>query len=53
LQLHQRVWLNACFFLPYAMFFSLHIVQDPYVEAIGGIEYNDESQAFVVSGYTE
>jgi hypothetical protein len=32
---------------------SLCTVQDPFVEAIGGIEFNAESEAFVVSGYTE
>jgi hypothetical protein len=32
---------------------SLHSVQDPYIDAIGQIEYNAESEAIVVSGYTE
>lgn len=31
----------------------LHTVQDPYVDAIGGIEYNPASGAFAVSGYTD
>lgn len=32
---------------------SIHHVQDPFVEAIGAIEFNAEAQAFVVSGYTD
>jgi len=31
----------------------LATVQDPYVEAVGGIEFNQESHAFVISGYTD
>lgn len=31
----------------------LHSVQDPYVEAIGGIEYNAQANAFVLSGYSD
>lgn len=33
--------------------YRVHTEQDPYVDAIGGIEYNIDSDAFVVSGYTE
>jgi hypothetical protein len=31
----------------------LHTKRDPYVEAIGCIEYNAQSNAMIVSGYTE
>lgn len=39
--------------MPLACLSSLHTEQDPFVDAIGNIEYNVESDAFVVSGYTE
>jgi hypothetical protein len=32
---------------------SLHTEEDPYCEAIGGIDFNQAEQSFVVSGYTE
>jgi hypothetical protein len=33
--------------------FSLHVVQDPFVDACSNIDYNEDSRAFVVSGWTE
>ncbi len=32
---------------------SVFSTQDPFVECIGGIEFNEDTQASVVSGYTE
>ncbi len=37
----------------YSVAHSLSITQDPFVEAIGSIEFNEDAAAFVVSGYTE
>lgn len=33
--------------------YSLHEEQDPFVQAIGNIEFNTHAGAFVISGYTE
>lgn len=59
-QLH-RLWFRyhcCCLFVTHTLWVTLlsHSVnseQDPYVDAIGGIEYNPTAHAFVISGYSE